>query len=563
MTFSFIYKSRRPWPNTRLREGVIIGHTTATTAKVWVRTGQPGDFSLLLYPSEMRGVDAFRQQLREVPFNASRLPAAIIRVDFNTSFDSDTTYVAKVTGLRPFTNYSYALYGADVAGNLRILLGQDIGSDKLVYSFRTLADKPKKPISFGFYSCHMPYSESIFGRLGIENMEMWDSFETTLRRHREKGNLAFLIGGGDQVYADGIKSLSIWKYLNSLMKKNPDVLPDREAMLSWYRDIYRGYWGFPQLQEIFSQCPTYMIWDDHEFGDGWGSFFFKQNTKKDEMDEIFPDWKENGLSYQTCQTLLKNMGDCAKQVYREYQHNHNPDAPPGSEQFDYDISVNGTAVYFLDGRGNRNVNKTSHRILGQEQLERFGKWLKKLDPAKTPFVFVVSAVPLMHLKSSVANAPLALVDPINIEDDLRDAWEHELHDVERKELVKMLFAAAARGLKVSILSGDVHISAAFRMTDKKGNIIYQLTSSSITYNVPRPMGWALGLGVEDSGTSVDGYKFKRLALYLDRNYAMVCVDPENGTADFQLYGHQRISDPDASADDRPVTHSMIKVELNF
>jgi len=394
-------------------------------------------------------------------------------------------------------------------------------------------------------------------------MEMWDSFGVTLRRHRDNGKLAFLIGGGDQVYADGIKSLSIWKHLNSSLKKNPGVLPDKEAMLSWYRDIYRGYWGFPQLKEIFSQCPTYMIWDDHELADGWGSFVFKKNTKQDRMNEIFPDWKENGLTYQTCQTLLKNMEDCAKQVYREYQHSHNPDTPAGSNQYDYEIAVNGTAVYFLDGRGNRDINRASHKILGEEQLARFGKWLKKLDPAETPFVFVVSAVPLMHLKSKFANAKNDLVEKFNLEDDLLDAWENDEHDVERKELVKLLFAAAARGLKVSILSGDVHISAAFRMTNKKGNVIYQLTSSSITYNVSRPLGWALGLGVEDSGTSADGYEFKRLALYLDRNYAMVCVDPEQGTADFQLYGHQIIADPDATADSRPVTNSMVKVELNF
>ena len=258
MTDSFIFKTDRPWPNARLREGLIIGHTTAVSAKVWLRTGQPGAFSLLCYPTNMPGADAFRQRLGEVPFVINKLPAGVKRLPFKIAdFGSDTTHVIDVAGLQPFTDYSNALYGPDSAGNLRILLGQDIGNDTLRYSFRTLASDVR-PLSFGFYSCHMPYSESIFGRLQIDNMNMWDSFALTLRRHRERGPLAFVIGGGDQVYTDGIKKLSIWNFLNTCLEQDPGTLPDRNAMLSWYRDVYRGYWGFPQIREIFSQTPTYM-----------------------------------------------------------------------------------------------------------------------------------------------------------------------------------------------------------------------------------------------------------------------------------------------------------------
>lgn len=560
MTTSFVYKTERPWPNARLREGVIVGHTTATSAKIWVRTGQPGDYSLLFFPSDMDEADVFRQQLRRVPFDAMQsLPDGVSQINFNiANFSNDTTTVHTLTGLRPFTDYRYALYGRDASGNQRILLGQDAGHDEFAYSFRTLRDE-RKPFSFGFYSCHMPYSETMFGKLQVENMEMWDSLAVTLRRHRERGQLAFLIGGGDQVYADGVGSLDIWKYLNSSLNKNPGVIPDKEAMLSWYRDIYRGYWGFSQLREVYSRYPTYMIWDDHELGDGWGSYFLKESSKDDEMHEIFPDWREKGLRYQDCVALLKDMGDCAKQVYREYQHSHNPDG----NHFDYSFSANGSAFYFLDGRSYRDVNREKFRILGRHQLQRFSDWLQALDPESTPFVFVIAPIPLMHLSSSVANADNLATDIADLEDDLRDAWEHDLHDEERKHLVGLIFDAADRGLKISVLSGDVHISAAFRLTDKRGNIIYQLTSSSITYNVPLPMGWVLGLGVEDTGTASDGYEFKRLALYTDRNYAMVCVDPDKGTADFQLYGPQSVSHPAGKKDDRPVTHSMVKIELVF
>lgn len=77
------------------------------------------------------------------------------------------------------------------------------------------------------------------------------------------------------------------------------------------------------------------------------------------------------------------------------------------------------------------------------------------------------------------------------------------------------------------------------------------------------MGWLLSQGVEDTGDSSDGYHFKRLALYTERSYAMICVDPAAGTADFQLYGPQKIADPEKLEKDQPITRSMVKIELSF
>ena len=104
MTNSFVFKTERPWPNARLREGVIVGHTTATSAKIWVRTGQPGSFALLFYPTSMRGADKFRQRLRDVPFDATRLPAKVRQIEFKLAdFSSDTTAVLALADLLPYT----------------------------------------------------------------------------------------------------------------------------------------------------------------------------------------------------------------------------------------------------------------------------------------------------------------------------------------------------------------------------------------------------------------------------------------------------------------------------
>jgi alkaline phosphatase D len=155
-------------------------------------------------------------------------------------------------------------------------------------------------------------------------------------------------------------------------------------------------------------------------------------------------------------------------------------------------------------------------------------------------------------------------DLANLQDDLRDSWEHDLHVSERQALLKALFNAANRGIRVSVLSGDVHAAAVFRMVhEKTGAVMYQLTSSAITFNIPRYLGWILGNTVPDEGKSGDGFRFERLALYTDSNFSVIRVDPENDEVVFQLYGQQQVSHPDGDEEDKPMTHAIAKLKLTF
>ncbi len=558
MEHSFIFKNDRPWPNPRLKRAAIVGHITTDSVRLWFRTSAPGDYALLLYPLA-KDSEALSSGFRKVPYQSlDNLPAFVRQINFTVAdYSKDSTHVLDIDGLSALTEYRYVLYGEE-DGNLRILLGQD-----RPYTFRTLPDT-EQSLSFGFYTCHMPYVQSIFGNTNLVNMEMWECLDQTLQRHAEE-DLRFLIAGGDQVYVDGVGTLDIWKYLNKVMyKEDGEVYPSKEAMISWYRDIYRGYWGFPTVREVFSCYPTYMMWDDHELGDGWGSFILDRDAGKDELDEIFPQRKAKNLRRADCFKLLDRMREAAVQVYMEYQHSHNPPTPDAG-QFDYAISHDSTAIYFLDSRGYRDINRSRNRILGTKQLKRFLQWLQDLDPRQTRYLFIVSTVPLMHMSSVVVNASEGVMaDLSDLQDDLRDSWEHKLHNSERKKLVRALFDVANRGIKVSILSGDVHASAVFRMVDQQSEaVIYQLTSSAITYNKPRFLGWILGEIVPDKGESKDGYEFERLGLYTDSNFCMLRVDPVADEVIFQLYGMQKVEHPEGEAEDRPVTHSLMKQKLQF
>ena len=561
---SFVFKTDRPWPNPSLTIAAIVGHTTPTTVRLWLRTGQTGRFSLLLYPqAEIPDTVAradFRERLVQVPLaldEVQTLMPGIRRTDFTIeNLDSDTTTVLDLTDLLPSTSYGYLLYARDAE---RVLLGHN-----RLRGFRTPpAYEDRRPFQFALFSCHMPYKQSgLFGkRTEVCNLEMWDFLGTSLRRHSEEIDL--VIAGGDQCYTDGVPTLDIWRYLNRRMRKVEEaLLPDETSMLSWYRDIYCGYWGFQSIQEVFDSFPTYMIWDDHEIGDGWGSYYAQDDGAGGIVPRMLPTWEEKGLTHSEGRRLAERMFRSARRAYVEYEHSHNP--PTEAGVFDYSFRRGGCAYYVLDGRGQRDVNRESFRILGREQFDRFDGWAGRLDPGETAFLFVVSAVPILHTRAGLVSADDRwLIEQAGLDDDLRDSWEHELHDEERGALLQVLFGAAAKGIRVCVLSGDVHVSAVFSIEDAKGNQIYQLTSSAITYNLSRPVSWVLSQGAADEGTTAEGYKFQRLALYADSSYALIRVDPETGESWFKLYGKQKLDPPLSleGAKTLPMNHSVAKIRL--
>ncbi len=561
---SFVFKTDRPWPNPPLAVAAIVGHATPTSVRLWLRTGRTGEFTLLLYPETGAADAATRRDVRErlarVPLTAEEalklLPEAS-RTDFTVdSLESDTTTVLDLADLEPDTRYGYVLHARDAG---RVLLGHNRSR-----GFRTPpAYEERRPFQFALFSCHMPYKQSgLFGkRTEIHNLEMWDFLGASLRRHAD--NIDLVIAGGDQSYTDGVPTLDIWRYLNRRMRKEGEtLLPDEASMLSWYRDIYCGYWGFPSVQEVFDRFPTYMIWDDHELGDGWGSYYAREDGAGGVVHRMLPAFEEKGLTHAEGRRLAGRMFRAAKKAYVEYEHSHNP--PTGDGVFDYSFRRGGCAYYVLDGRGRRDVNRESFRILGREQFHRFEGWVTSLDPGETAFLFVVSAVPVLHTRAGLVNADERwLIEHAGLDDDLRDSWEHEIHDEERGALLDLLFKAAAKGIRVCVLSGDVHVSAVFSIEDGEGRRIYQLTSSAISYGLSRAVSWVLSQGAADEGETAEGHRFRRLALYADSSYALISVDPGTGESWFKLYGKQTLDPPPSLDRDRtvPLNHSVAKIRL--
>ncbi|MFP8966549.1 alkaline phosphatase D family protein [Pokkaliibacter sp. CJK22405] len=512
---SFYNKKDRPWLG-RLDQSAIVGHTTATTSRLWMRVKRAGHYTLCVFNQPVRcdhpGVQVGRHWLEALHCHKETVNIADGSRDFTHTFE--------LTDLSPDTRYYYGIFSED---EKLWILGQDS-----TLSFLTLPEERadhRSDITFGFYSCHMPFHPN---SASSANASLWTRFAEELKY----ANARCVLGGGDQVYADGVPYLSIWNWLKKVQKYNPT----QADMVSWYRDIYRGYWQFPDLQKVHRSFPNYMIWDDHEIMDGWGSYTDKELSQQ--LDTLLR-WEDEKRNVRLAKTMFK----AATQVYEEYQHSHNPVTAAGV--WDYTFQLPESDTFVMDMRGCRDFQKKSHAILGKKQHQRLKDWAENLQEAseRPGPIFVVSTVPLVHLREMVSN----LLDWASIfggRDDVRDHWAHESHQAEIVTLLDVLFGAAKRTRRpLVVLSGDVHIGGIFSLfSDKpefKDVTVYQVTSSPVTYAALGPAKMAmLGKAVAPKGTigcrpgevmpegKSCGYRFVNHRVFVQNNIALVRYSTE-------------------------------------
>ena len=519
---------------SKLTSAAIVGATTTDSTRLWVRVYEEGKWTLVVTKAPLTG-DLVRLDEKSVKdFLAANGIVPVYLGSSEISQASNLTQVFAVGDLEADTRYYYAVISESTDATV-IRRRTEIGGDT-PYSFRTPPAAPSE-ITFGFYSCHDHISAS--GDVGA-----WPHFAEQLA----DTGASFVIGGGDQAYVDTNGNsgfLDIWTWL----KDNKAALLEKYALgggkydeagielylLNIYRWYYRVYWNVPALREVYESIPQYMIWDDHEIMDGWGSL-----TNKERRARISGYFEEKDS--KTNQLLVDLMWRAACQAYYEYEHSHNPPTTvdlkkPDDCQWDYAFRQGDAAFYVLDMRGHHDVEKNKGKktnldpniLLGQAQYDRFTAWLDSAEAKNARVLFVVSPVPVVHWIDRLVN----YVDLGEAKDDFMDEWGHETNWIERNQLLQTIFASIYKsGRKLVFLSGDVHCASVFRMQHRKfpAARVYQVTSSAISRK-PAPKISLIGIS---SGGPMDGNKdvsCERLyALTGAKNFAMIRVrslDQEN------------------------------------
>lgn len=403
-----------------IKLGPVVGSTTHKEAKIWVQTHKPAKLECRVYTD---------------PNSSKQVPNSPFA--FQTKEENGCTGVATVTLPQDDNKYYYHIFEKKSGRSVPI---------SQIRSFRSFPG-PKKDIesiSFALVSCNKPKNFKYEKELSLRNM--WRYLFTEMSRH----DASFLIAAGDQVYADHKRCNAWQESLGGLPHKTP---------LDLYRDVYYKHWSFSEMQMVLSNFPSFMIWDDHEITNGWGSDI-RHDEKRSQ--EIFL---------------------AARKAYEEFQHSHNPAAlslprnykpTPGHRPYYYAFRYGPVAFLVLDLRGNRRV--WDGQLLGPDQWAALRRWFASEEAKDSKMLFVVSSVPVVHLRRRFAKF-------WRLKTDIADQWSSPHNKEERKELFSLIFDKyVEKGKRQAfILGGDVHVGTVTKITDSaSGQSIHQFTSSPIS-----------------------------------------------------------------------------------
>ena len=391
----------------------IVGHTTSSSARLWCFTDRAQAVAGVRIVPKAGGAEV-RAPVRPTP---GKLGVA---------------WLADVTALAPESAYDFEF--RDDAGTV---------IDRAHGSFTTMPAQVKS-LAFLTASCHN------VRQAGDAPFDAWKKLRARLGIGPAP---AMLLMCGDQVYADTVQTRG-WE------RRSDDEL--QEA----FESCYVSSWKEPLIGDIWSSLPTYMIWDDHEIEDDWGS-------NKRRMAR-----PENQRLYAT-----------AERAYAMFQHAHNPDTP-SLRQKDFGFRVGAIGFYFLDLRTHRGRERGCP-VLGAAQLDRLQSWLLG-DGAQVEVLFVVSPVPLAHAANFIIEGARRL--GLSLETDAADQWTFGANQHDLDSLLNKLFwwQSLGRMRQAVLLGGDVHmptysvINSDVREHARRSTIP-QLTSSAISNVVVSPM----------------------------------------------------------------------------
>lgn len=356
----------------------------------------------------------------------------------------------------------------------------------------------------------------------LDKEQLWHESRT---QDRGLQRFHLLMMGGDQLYFDSIwediPELKEWVGLSRARQLDFVVSPDLDQTIAdYFFSLYatrwlparRRPWGpgpaNGDAADAMARIPTIMMWDDHDIFDGWGSYsepmqqcaLFKtlfQHARR----AFWVFQMQHAIAHLPPLQEIRTPGLTRKDplfqpiAWRRHQ-DKDPLALPVLDQqpsFTFAHRIGPLAIIAADLRSERSRTQ----ILGSASWERMQAWLDALPvngqhaEDSCQHLLFLSSVPVMHPKLSLAEGFLGTFgqDHVldSVTDDIRDHWTHDDHAGERKRLLESLFRTAEdKGLRVSIVSGDVHVAASARSyrnaaSSNADTDIHQLTASAVVH----------------------------------------------------------------------------------
>ncbi|KAI8900337.1 hypothetical protein BC833DRAFT_618636 [Globomyces pollinis-pini] len=378
------------------------------------------------------------------------------------------------------------------------------------------------PYKLAFFSCN-GFSSDVTPEVEKELngiTPMW----TDIMREHEKEPFHGMIGGGDQLYCDHVlecPALAPWFQIKDKKERMAADWTDemQSQVTEFYFHEYSTHFAKKHFSTALATMPFNFSWDDHDLFDGYGSY---------------PE-------YLLESTIFRGLYASAKRFYLLFQHHTSPvEAKKKGVDKYYGEKTESTikqygphmAVVMMDVRSQR----TLHQCLPPNDWNVLFTQLNSL-PATTKHLIVAATLPFAYprlpfdntlsgaakLTRGVAKSLAKIGLDVHADkfqksglytnlvntfgepellDDLNDEWTSHHHIEERDSALKRFQQLSKeKNIRVTFLSGDVHVAGAGRFIsnaelklypEQDHRLMYQVISSG-TGNIPPPAAVVKGL----------------------------------------------------------------------
>lgn len=275
-------------------------------------------------------------------------------------------WIGTINNLKPNTEYEYKVTIDD-----RILIFSN--NSDCDFKFRTLRDQDHADADkFILLSCHgvdeyeAKLKNKADNKILKPTFNMWQRLLSTLN---DDSDIRFGFFAGDQVYMDE----DFNKYLIS---KRKNIKDDSEIFETTYM-TYRRFWSNVAYRKVLARLPVFLMWDDHDIVDGWGS--------RDEQFDIL--LKEKWEHYFNIQ----------KENFYLMQASRNP-VEKNKSNFYFSFEHGSSLFSVFDLRTER--DKTVKKMLSNEQKEKFENEIHKSNARDH---FIISSVTMARMGSDIEN----------------------------------------------------------------------------------------------------------------------------------------------------------------
>lgn len=503
--------------------GPVIGKVTSTTARILIEINIDQSLTIELNEkaSTLTKQPSFLQRQltggRTKSYKPRGLPFHHKKLDQHVTANRPCVFEFK--NLRPGTSYNVDVKGCTVF---------------TTSSFKTFPEIPADNLTFGVISCNKIF---ITDMLIAPAFDLW----AHLAKNIEAGKVDFLLHLGDQIYGDGDKredadvseevsgKKDAWSDRFELgMKHLQEFRPEewgmaqQEKICEYYREVYRDTWRHLPTAQCLANCPSLMIYDDHEVRDNWGD-----NTD---------DWNKSSAEFFVARCAWIASLEYQRQLYEDVDFAKINDI---NQDFHFHV-VGGVGLIFLDIRGSRTfhrVDADSKKYLGSLQWNAI---TKALSPdgifGKVRALLVCSPAPLVFLEPQITQSLAVAVKRL---EDFKGHWSFGEHIKEQIMMIEALNEWKLRrpGREVLVLGGDVHCGGHSNVMKDSKVLFRQMTTSAIA-NRPLPKSaYYFMRAAGQLGRLEHDYNFRHYKWTRARNYGLVQVkhhspqDESNGVVE--------------------------------